>query len=363
MRPRTGPGVNRALGRGGTRVPAGAIVAVAAAAWLALWLASGPFVEWLLLDVLGLVAGTRLVGALHFFLYDSVKILLLLTGVIFVIGVLRSFVSVERTRAVLGGRREGAGNVLGALLGVATPFCSCSAVPVFIGFVSAGVPLGVTMSFLIASPLVDVVTITLLLGLFGWQVAAIYVAAGLALAIVAGLVLGRMNLERWVEPFVFETHVAQAADPARGLTWADRFVVGRDQVTDILRRIWPYLLVGIGLGAAIHGWLPEAFFARWAGPEQPLAVPFAVALGVPLYANVAGVLPLVEALHAKGLAMGTLLAFMMAVVALSLPEMVLLRRVLKPRLIALFITVVAGGILLLGFGLNLLAPILFGGTA
>lgn len=355
--------MNRAVGRQGAGVPAGAIVAAAAAVWLAVWLGNEPFFDWLVFDALGLGTETRLGDAVHFFLYDSVKIALLLSGVIFVIGVLRSFVSVERTRAVLGGRRQGVGNVLAAFLGVATPFCSCSAVPVFIGFVSAGVPLGVTLSFLIASPLVDVVTITLLLGLFGWQIAAIYVTAGLTLAIVAGLLLGRMNLERWVEPFVFETHVAQAADPSRGLTWGERFRIGWDEVVDILRRIWPFLLVGIGLGAAIHGWLPEAFFARWAGPEQPLAVPFAVALGVPLYANVAGVLPLIEALHAKGLAIGTLLAFMMAVVALSLPETILLRRVLKPRLIALFIAVVASGILLLGLGLNLLAPTILGGIA
>lgn len=355
--------MNRSLGRRRPALPMGAIVAGAATAWLALWLGNGPFFDWLVYDLAGLGMETRLGDAVHFFLYDSVKILLLLTGVIFVIGVLRSFVSVERTRAMLGGRRQGVGNVLAALLGVATPFCSCSAVPVFIGFVSAGVPLGVTLSFLIASPLVDVVTITLLLGLFGWQVAAIYVAAGLTLAIVAGLVLGRMHLERWVEPFVFETRVGQAADPSVGLTWADRLRIGRDEVLDILRRIWPFLLVGIGLGAAIHGWMPEAFFARWAGPEQPLAVPFAVALGVPLYANVAGVLPLIEALHAKGLAIGTLLAFMMAVVALSLPETILLRRVLKPRLIVTFIAVVASGILLLGLGLNALAPVLLGGTA
>ncbi len=355
--------MNDVLRRQGPRIPAGAIVATAAAAWLILWLGNAPFFDWLVYEVFGLAADTRLGDAVHFFLYDTVKIALLLSGVIFVIGVLRSFVSVERTRAMLGGRRQGVGNVLASLLGVATPFCSCSAVPVFIGFVSAGVPLGVTLSFLIASPLVDVVTITLLLGLFGWQVAAIYVTAGLSLAIVAGLILGRMNLERWVEPFVFETHVAQAADPARGLTWAERFRIGWDEVVDILRRIWPFLLVGIGLGAAIHGWLPEAFFARWAGPDQPLAVPFAVVLGVPLYANVAGVLPLIEALHAKGLAIGTLLAFMMAVVALSLPETILLRRVLKPRLIALFIVVVASGILLLGLGLNTLAPTILGGIA
>lgn len=354
--------MNQALGPVRMRVPAAAVVAVGAAGWLVLWLANAPFFDWLVHGVFGLSADTRVGDALHFFLYDTVKILLLLSGVIFVIGVLRSSVSVERTRALLGGRRQAVGNVLAAFLGVATPFCSCSAVPVFIGFVSAGVPLGVTLSFLIASPLVDVVTITLLMGLFGWRVAAIYVVAGLMLAIVAGSLLGRMNLERWVEPFVYGTRVGQAADLGRGLSWGDRFRIGRDEVVDILRRIWPFLLVGIGLGGAIHGWMPEAFFARWAGPDQPLAVPFAVLLGVPLYSNVAGVLPLIEALHAKGMAIGTLLAFMMAVVALSLPETILLRRVLKPRLIALFIGVVAGGILLLGLGLNLLAPVILGGS-
>lgn len=343
----------RALGRAARPPTPWATVSAAGAVWLLLWVGDRPFFDWLVFHALGLDPAGRFGGAVHFFFYDTVKIALLLVLVIFVITVLRSFVSVERTRAALSGRRQGAGNVLAALLGVATPFCSCSAVPVFIGFVTAGVPLGVTLSFLIASPLVDVVTITLLFGLFGWQVAAIYVAAGLTLAIVAGVVLGRMNLERWVEPFVFETRLGTGADAARDPSWPDRFEMARDEVVDVLRRIWPYLVLGIGLGAIIHGWIPEAFFARWAGPEQPFAVPVAVLLGVPLYANVAGVLPLIEALHAKGIAIGTLLAFMMAVVALSLPETVLLRRVLKPRLIGLFILVVASGILLLGIALNL----------
>ncbi|MEX2501203.1 MAG: permease [Trueperaceae bacterium] len=334
-------------------MPPIAILLAASALWTVAWIGNAPFFDWVVHRAFGLTEGGRLGDAVHFFLYDTVKIALLLTAVIFAVGVLRSFVSVERTRAVLGGRRRGIGNVLAALLGVATPFCSCSAVPVFLGFVAAGVPLGVTLSFLIASPLVDVVTITLLLGLFGWQVAVIYVVAGLTLAIVGGFVLGRMNLERWVEPFVFETRVGSGGDAEHRPSWGDRFRIGWDEVVDVLRRIWPYLLVGIGLGAAIHGWIPDAFFARWAGPDQALAVPIAVLMGVPLYANVAGVIPMIEALHAKGLAIGTLLAFMMAVVALSLPEMILLRRVLRPRLIGLFVLVVASGILLLGIGLNL----------
>ena len=259
--------------------------------------------------------------------------------------------SVERTRALLGGRRQGVGNVAAAGLGVVTPFCSCSAVPVFIGFVAAGVPLGVTLSFLIASPMVNEVAIVLLFGLFGWKVTALYIGFGLAIATIAGIVLGRMNLERWVEPFVFETKLrGKVIDPAQGLTWDDRLRMGHEEVVSILRKVWPYLLVGIGVGAAIHGWAPEDWFARHAG--GPAGVPIAVALGVPLYSNAAGVLPLVEALHEKGLPMGTVLAFMMSVVALSLPEMILLRRVLKPKLIATYVGVVAAGILFTGFFFN-----------
>lgn len=301
----------------------------------------------------GLDTGARLGAAVEFFLYDSVKIALLLSGIIFVVTVARTFMSVERTRALLGGKREGVGNVAAAGLGVATPFCSCSAVPAFIGFVSAGVPVGVTFSFLIASPLVNEVAVALLLGMFGLGPTALYVGAGLTIAVVAGWALGRLRVERWIEPFVFQTTLGgQPLDPSAGLTWGQRIAVGAEEVGTILRKIWPYLLVGIGIGAAIHGWAPEDLFARVAGPDQPLAVPAAVVLGVPLYSNAAGVLPLVEALAAKGVATGTLLAFMMAVVALSLPEMILLRRVLKPPLIAIFAGVVAAGIVAVGLLFN-----------
>jgi uncharacterized membrane protein YraQ (UPF0718 family) len=255
---------------------------------------------------------------------------------------------------MLGGRREGVGNVAAAGLGVATPFCSCSAVPAFIGFVAAGVPLGVTLSFLISSPLVNEVAVVLLYGMFGFKIAALYIGAGLLLAIVAGFVLGKMRLDRYVEPFVLE---AAAAAPGAGpqeakLTWSERIELGVDEVKTIVGRVWPYLLVAIALGAAIHGWVPESFFARVAGSGNPLAVPAAVALGVPLYSNAAGVLPLIEALHSKGIPMGTLLAFMMAVVALSLPEMILLRRVLRPRLLGIYVGVVASGIVAIGFLFN-----------
>ena len=325
----------------------------ASALWVALYVLNQPFWDWLVYDAVGLDAQSRLGSGVHFFFYDTVKIGLLLTGIIFAVTVLRSFMSVERTRVLLGGKREGLGNVLAAGLGVITPFCSCSAVPAFIGFVAAGVPIGVTMSFLIASPMVNEIAIALLLGLFGIGPTLLYIGAGLTVSIVGGLVLGRLHAERWVEPFVFETRLrGQVIGSTLGLGGDDRIRMGVEEVGSILRKIWPYLLVGIGLGAAIHGWAPEDLFARYAGAGNPFAVPVAVLIGVPLYSNAAGILPLVEALHDKGLPMGTLLAFMMAVVALSLPEMILLRRVLKPRLIATFIAVVAAGILAVGYLFN-----------
>ena len=334
------------------------IVAVVALAWWALYSVNKPWWDLVLGDWLGLDLDSRVGGAVHFFLYDTVKIALLLTGIIFLVTVLRSFMSVERTRRLLGGKREGVGNVAAAGLGVVTPFCSCSAVPAFIGFVSAGVPLGVTMSFLIASPLVNEVAIALLLGLFGVGPTVLYVLAGLLIATLAGFLLGRMRVEKWIEPFVFETTLGgQVIDSTAGLSWDDRIQMGVEEVITILRKIWPYLLVGIGIGAVIHGWAPEDFFATYAGRDNPFAVLIAVAVGVPLYSNAAGVLPLVDALHDKGLPMGTLLAFMMATVALSLPEMILLRRVLKPSLIATFVAVVAAGIIAVGYLFNAVLPV------
>jgi len=325
----------------------------AALGWLALYEVNEPLWDWLVYGVAGLAPASRLGSGVHFFLADSIKIALLLVGIIFLVTVLRSFMSVERTRALLGGKREGVGNVMAAGLGVVTPFCSCSAVPAFIGFVAAGVPLGVTLSFLIASPLVNEVAIGLLFGMFGIGPTLLYVGAGLVIAIVAGFVLGRLKLERWVEPFVFETRLGgQIIDPAAGLTWDDRIQMGVEEVGSILRKIWPYLLVGIALGAAIHGWAPEDFFTRYAGAGNPFAVLIAVLIGIPLYSNAAGIMPLVQALHDKGLPMGTLLAFMMAVVALSLPELILLRRVLKPQLIATFVGVTGAGIIAVGYLFN-----------
>jgi len=327
----------------------------AAGLWALAYWVNGWLWDALLHRGLGMDPDARLTEAIHFFCYDTVKIALLLTGIIFVVTVLRSFMSVERTRAILGGRREGVGNVLAAGLGVITPFCSCSAVPAFIGFVAAGVPIGVTLSFLIASPLANEIAIGLLWGLFGWRIALLYVAAGVVIAIVAGWILGRMRVQRWVEPFVFETRLhGEVVDPAAGLTFEDRVSLSAAEVGIVLRRIWPYLLAGIGVGALIHGWIPTDFFTTYAGPGSAFGVLVAVVVAVPLYSNAAGVMPMVQALYDKGLPMGTLLAFMMAVVALSLPELILLRRVLKPPLLGVFVGVVAAGIVAVGYLFNAL---------
>jgi len=326
-----------------------------AGAWVLAYWANGRVWDRLLYDLAGMDPGTRPAETLHFFVYDSIKIALLLSGIIFVITVARSYMSVERTRALLGGRREGAGNVMAAGLGVVTPFCSCSAVPAFIGFVAAGIPIGVTLSFLIASPLVNEIAIGLLLTMFGWQVTVAYIAAGVGIAIVAGWLLGRLGVERWVEPFVFETRLdGRLVDSTADLTFAQRLQMGAEEVASILHKIWPYLLVGIGVGALIHGWAPESLFTEYAGPGNAFGVLVAVLIGIPLYSNAAGIMPLVVVLHDKGLPMGTLLAFMMSVVALSLPEMVLLRRVLKPQLLATYVAVVGAGIVTVGYLFNVL---------
>jgi uncharacterized membrane protein YraQ (UPF0718 family) len=329
-------------------------VALASLLWFLAYRTHEHLWNWAIFDALGLDPSSRWGGAVHFFFYDVSKIMLLLVAIIFSVTLLRSFLSVERTRSLLGGRRSGVAVGLAALLGAATPFCTCSVVPAFIGFLSAGVPLAATLTFLIASPMVDLVALTLLYSLFGAQLALLYLAAGLGLAIVAGTVLGRLRLERFIEPFVFETHVPVGYDPAIGLRWRDRVNLGIEEVKLIVGRIWPFVLVGIGLGAGVHGWVPEDFFARVAGPENVLAVPTAVLLGVPLYTSIVGVVPLAAALQAKGLAMGTVLAFMMSTVALSLPGLILLRRVLKLPLIAIFVAVVASGIIALGMLFNAL---------
>lgn len=295
-------------------------------------------------------------AALAFFLYDAPKVLMLLVLVVFLMGVVRSFFSPERTRALLSGRREGVANVLAAGLGVLTPFCSCSAVPLFVGFVSAGIPLGVTFSFLIAAPMVNEVALFLLIGLVGWQVALIYLGFGLAIAIGAGWVIGRLGVEHWLQDWVrdLQSGAAQSVETA-AQTWPERYRAGAEAVRDIFKKVWLWIVIGIALGALIHGYVPETLLAAIMGSDAWWSVPAAVLIGVPVYSNAAGIIPIVEALIGKGAALGTVLAFMMSVIALSLPEMLILKQVLKLRLIALFVAVVATGILAVGVLFNLIA--------
>lgn len=304
-------------------------------------------------DLAHLTRGSHLGSAVEFFVFEVPKVLLLLTGVVFVVGVLRSFFTPERARQLLAGKREASGNVLAACFGVATPFCSCSAVPLFIGFVTAGVPLGVTFSFLISAPMVNEVALVLLFSLFGWKVAALYLVTGLAIAIVAGWTIGRMRLERFVEPWVWNIQTATATAELQK-SWSDRAAGGRAAVREIVGKVWPYVVAGIAVGAGIHGYVPTNFMASFMGRDAWWAVPLAVLLGVPMYSNAAGIIPIVQALLGKGAALGTVLAFMMAVIALSLPELIILRKVLRPALIATFVAVVAGGILAVGYLFNAL---------
>jgi len=319
--------------------------------WLALYQALIPASE-ALVATLPVDRDSHLGGALQFFFYDTPKVLMLLAGVVFVMGMINSYFTPERTRALLAGRSEGVANVMAASLGIVTPFCSCSAVPLFIGFVQAGVPLGVTFSFLIAAPMVNEVALTLLFGMFGWKVALLYLVLGLSVAIIAGWIIGRLKMEAYLEDWVRDMPRTTARFENAGMTLAERIQGGFNAVREIVGKVWPYILGGIALGALIHGYVPEDFMASFMGRDAWWSVPLAVIIGVPMYTNAAGVIPIVQALLAKGAALGTVLAFMMSVIALSLPEMIILRKVLKVRLIATFIGVVATGILLVGFVFN-----------
>ncbi len=325
----------------------------ALAAWVAIYWFLEPFSKWITFDLVGMAAASRLGMAVQFFIFEAPKVLMILLLVVFGVGILRSFFTPERTRRILAGKRESVGNVLAAILGVPTPFCSCSAVPLFIGFVTAGVPLGVTLSFLVASPMVNEVALVLLFGLFGWKVAAIYAGTGLAIAIFAGFVIGKLKLEGWVEEWVYQTSAGSGMGGEERLTWADRIGAGLQSVRDIVGRVWPYVLAGIAIGAGIHGYVPVNAMAQFMGKSAWWAVPAAVLVGVPMYSNAAGIIPIVQALMEKGAALGTVLAFMMAVIGLSLPEAVILRKVLKPKLIAVYFGVVASGILVVGYLFNL----------
>ena len=330
-----------------------AMVASTLVVWAFLYSQLVPFSEWAV-SLLPVDRKSHLGEAIQFFVYDTPKVLLLLTLVVFAMGVVRSFFSPEKTRAVLAGRAEGAGNVAAAGLGIVTPFCSCSAVPLFIGFVSAGVPLGVTFSFLIAAPMVNEVALGLLFALVGWKVALTYLAFGLGVAIVGGFVIGRLKLEGWLEPWVREIRAGAIELPDGKITIVDRIKSGIEAVTDIVGRVWMWIIAGIAMGALIHGYVPADLMARIMGADAWWSVPAAVLLGIPMYTNAAGVIPIVEALLGKGAALGTTLAFMMSVIALSLPEMIILRKVLSIKLIAVFVGVVGAGILAVGFLFNAL---------
>ncbi len=306
--------------------------------------------DYVVFDIFRLTPGTRPGEALDFFLYDTTKIFMLLTSIIFVVAIIRSSFPPERTKRILSHKREYIGNILAALLGIVTPFCSCSAVPLFIGFVESGVPLGVTFSFLISSPMVNEVALIMLWGLFGWKIALIYIGTGLLVAIVAGIVIGKLKMERYVQDYVWKMQVGNAEIIKQ--TFREKIVYAREYTQGLLKKIWPYVVVGVGLGAFIHGYVPADFLARWAGRNNPFAVPVAVALGVPLYSNAAGVIPIVHALMEKGMAIGTVLSFMMAVTALSLPEAIILSNVLKKPLLATFFGIVALSIMCVGYLFN-----------
>ena len=306
--------------------------------------------DLLVYRLMGIQPGTRLGDSLDFFFYDTMKIFLLLIVIVFVVAVIRSFFPPERAHKLLGNKREYVGNLLAALLGIITPFCSCSAVPLFIGFIESGLPLGVTFSFLISSPTVNEVALVMLWGLFGWEIAILYVATGVIMAFFAGIVIGKLKLEHLVEGYVYEIKLGEREEIVP--TWRERFEYAQDYTKDILKRVWLFVIIGIGLGALIHGYAPIDFVVKYAGPGNPFAVIIAVLIAIPLYSNAAGTIPIVQALVGKGMPMGTALAFMMAVVAISTPEMIILRKVIKPKMIAIFAGMITVAIIFIGYLFN-----------
>ncbi|RMG86098.1 MAG: permease [Chloroflexi bacterium] len=334
-----------------------AVVGLLATIGIGLYSTLPAIADWITYTLLQLQHETHLAEALNFFIYDTAKIFLLITGMIFIISTLQTFVDTQKVRAAVEKRGEGIGNLMAALLGTITPFCSCSSVPLFIGFVEGGIPLGITFSFLITSPIMNEIAFVLLFGLFGWQVALMYLVSGVSIGVIAGIILGRMKLERYVEDFVYQVK----AKPVQGNlhqienkpTWRERFQEGAEKTREIINKIWLFVIVGIGIGALIHGFVPDELMVNILGKDNWWAVPVSVVLGVPLYSGATGIIPVIEALLDKGAALGTALAFMMSVVALSLPEIIILRRVLKPRLLVIFVTVVATGIIITGYLFNL----------
>jgi uncharacterized protein len=331
-------------------------LAVTAALWLIAYRNLQTFADWVTYQLMGFSHDSRLGEALNFFIYDVPKLMLLLAGMIFLITLLQTFVDTHKVRQMVESQRAGVGNVMAAAFGAITPFCSCSSVPLFIGFVHAGIPLGITFSFLITSPLMNQVAFVLLIGLFGWQVALLYLASALVIGISAGLALGRLGLERYVEPFVYDIKPARVGDALveEPLTWRERMEQATEGTWEIIRKVWLFVIIGIGIGAFIHGFVPENALTGIMGKGAWWSVPASVLIGIPLYSNAAGIVPIISALMDKGAAMGTVLAFMMSVVALSIPEMIILRKVLKPQLIGIFIAILAAAIIFTGFLFNLI---------
>jgi len=310
--------------------------------------------DWLVDSILGLEKGKHLTEAVRFFIFELPKVLLLLTLIIFFVGILRSYFSPERTRKFLVGKKTFTGNVMAAMLGIVTPFCSCSAIPLFLGFVESGIPLGITFSFLIAAPMINEVAVILLFGLFGWKVALIYVLTGLVIAISAGWVIGKLKLEKWVEDWVYKTKFGESSLEEEKLNFTARFKYGYEAVKDIVGKVWIYVAIGIAVGAGAHGYVPQDFMAALMGKSAWYSVPLSVLIGVPLYSNAAGIIPIVSVLIEKGASLGTALAFMMSVIGLSLPEVIILRKVLKLPLIFAFIAIVGSGIMIVGFLFNMI---------
>jgi uncharacterized membrane protein YraQ (UPF0718 family) len=320
--------------------------------WFLIYHFLQPVTDWFINSVLGMTAGAHMTETLRFFIFEVPKVLLLLTLIIFLVGIVRSYFSPEKTRKALEGKSLFTGNILASLLGIVTPFCSCSAIPLFLGFVEAGIPIGVTFSFLIASPMINEVAVVLLLGLFGWKTAVIYVVTGLLIAISAGWLIGRLNLRHWVQDWVYETRFGNSDTEDEKIKLPDRVQYGFNAVREIVGKVWIYVVIGIAVGAAAHGYVPEDFMASLMGKSAWYSVPLSVVIGVPLYSNAAGIIPIVSVLIEKGASLGTALAFMMAVIGLSLPEMIILKKVLKLPFILTFIGIMAAGIMLIGFLFN-----------
>jgi uncharacterized membrane protein YraQ (UPF0718 family) len=331
-----------------------AVFTIALTAWWLIYQNLPLFARYVTYSLLGLQEGSHLAAAVEFFIYDTPKVLMLLAIVVFGVGIINTFFTPERTRRILAGKKESVGNVLAALLGIATPFCSCSAIPLFIGFVTAGIPLGVTFSFLIAAPMINEVAVVLLYGLLGWKIAAIYAGTGLLISMVAGWVIGRLKMERHIEQWVTEIRANGASAEVETPCLRDRVQMGLEAVRNIVGKVWKWIVLGIAVGAFIHGYVPENFLASLMGKQAWWSVPIAVLIGIPMYSNAAGMIPIVQALLGKGAALGTVLAFMMSVIALSLPEILILRKVLKVRLIVTFVGVVGLGILMVGYLFNVI---------